>query len=326
MNRRIFLQHSGRALAAVPLFSLASGCAETGTAEPAADAAQAIPAAILARIGITTVCFREQFAKTRTPGKAAPAGGDLTLLTAPQYIAENLGIHNLETWNFQFDDESLEYCGRLKAAAEAAGSRWFDLQLDLGPADNLSDPDPAKRAATLTTMKAWMDRTAAIGATSMRANTGGGVPAAWDANRTAEGFRQLAEYGQGIGVKILVENHIGYSAEIDKVVEVMQVVNHPNVGVICDWGNTPAAGTIDDKVAALTKLFPYLSLVSAKELDFDAQNRHVSYDIVPIIQATEASGFKGIYSIEFYTEQQPPSDVVAAAKASRDTLAANITA
>jgi hypothetical protein len=71
-------------------------------------------------------------------------------------------------------------------------------------------------------------------------------------------------------------------------------------------------------------LFPQLELVSAKELDFDEQNRHVNYDVVPLIKATEASGYKGIYSIEFYGK--PPKDVVAAAKDMIAALAANIKA
>jgi sugar phosphate isomerase/epimerase len=188
----------------------------------------------------------------------------------------------------------------------------------------MSDPDAAKRAATVKAVKGWMDRAAAIGATSLRANTGDGPPNGWDPKRTADGFRQLAEYGKGIGVMILIENHIGYSASIDKVVELVKTVNHPNCKVICDWGNTPANGTLDQKIAELKKLFPYLHLVSAKELDFDANNKHISYDIVPIIKATEASGFKGVYSIEFYTEDKPPKDVVAAAKDMIKTLAAHI--
>jgi sugar phosphate isomerase/epimerase len=323
MNRRKFLQHSGRTLAAVPI--LASGLVNGGCTEATAPA-PAVPADVMSRIGITTVCFRERFAKTRTAGKAAPAGGDMTLLTAPKFISDNFGIKTVEIWNFQFDEESIEYCGRIKAAAEAVGSKINDLQLDLGPLDNLSDTDAAKRATTIATMKQWIDRSAACGATSMRANTGFGTEANWNVGRTADGFRELAEYGQGKGVMILVENHIGYSENIDKVVEILKTVNHPNCKAICDWGNTAMAGTIDEKVAALSKLFPYLHLVSAKQLDFDANNRHTSYDVVPIIKATEASGFKGVYSIEFYSETAPPNDPVAAAKTMIQTLAANITA
>ncbi len=323
MKRRTFLKQSGRALAAAPLFSLASGLLDATGAEAAAQAASP---GVMKRIGITTVCFRSMFPKSLGLPGVQGNGGNLTLLEAPKFIADNLGIHNVETWNMQFAETSMDYCRKLKAAADAAGSRFFNLQLDLGAGDNLSDLDEAKRAATITAMKQWMDRAKAIGATSMRANTGGGPESAWDPKRTADGFRQLADYGQGIGVKVLIENHIGYSADIDKVVQVVKAASHPNIGVICDWGNTPANGTIQQKIDALKKLFPYLYLVSAKELDFDAQNRHISYDIVPIIKATEASGFKGIYSIEFYTDKQPPKDVVAAAKSMAQTLAANIKA
>ena len=321
MNRRKFLQHSSRALAAAPIFALASGL---GRAVGVEAAVQSIPAAVLSRIGITTVCFRERFPATRTKGAAAPPGGDLTLLTAPKFIADQLGLHNVEVWNAQFADTSIDYCKQVKAAAAAVGSKIINIQVDLGPLDNLSDPDAAKRAASLAALKLWVDRAAAVGAPTMRANTGDGTEAAWDVNRTADSFRQLAQYGKSIGVKVLIENHIGYSANIDKVVQLVKAVNDPNCRVICDWGNTPANGTLAEKIAALSKLFPYLQLVSAKELDFDAQNHHFSYDIVPIIKATEASGFKGMYSIEFYTEKQPPRDVVAAAKAMIQTIAANI--
>jgi sugar phosphate isomerase/epimerase len=313
MNRRRFPQQSGRALAAAPLFSSPLGSTSFADANPAM---QGIPAAALNRIGITTVCFRERFPATRTRGAAAPPGGDLTLLTAPKFIADQLGIHNVEIWSAQFAEMSLDYCKQIKAAAAAAGSQIINVQVD-GP-ENLSDPDATKRAAAIASIKQWMDRSAAVGAPRMRANTGSTSAPTWDVNQTADSFRQLAEYGKTIGVKILIENHDG-SSNPDRVVQVVKAVNHPNCRVLCDWGNSE----LTDQLAGLTKLFPNLELVSAKELDFDDQNRHISYDIVPIIKATEASGFRGIYSIEFYSDH-PPNDVVAAAKDMMRTIAANL--
>jgi len=320
MNRRTFLQQSGRALAAAPFYGVAL---------------QSMPPAVLNRIGMTTVCFRERFPATRSkgattptrsetrvgaPGSAPPPEGDLTLLTAPKFIADQLGLHNVEVWSAQFAEMSLDYCRQVKAAAAAVGSKIINVQVD-GP-ENLSDPDAAKRSASIAAIKQWMDRAAAVGAPTMRANTGGGRAETWDVNRTADSFRQLAEYGKTIGVKILIENHTGYSADIDKVVQIVKAVNDPNCRVIADWGNTPSTSPAD-RVAGLSKLLPYLELVSAKELEFDEENRHVSYDIVPFIKATEASGFRGIYSIEFYSNR-PPRDVVAAAKDMMQTIAANI--
>jgi sugar phosphate isomerase/epimerase len=311
MNRRSFLVQSGRALVAAPIMAGVPASLAAMQGKPSA--------AILKRIGITTVCFRDRFAATRGKNEGpVPAGQELTLLTAPKFIADTLGLHNVEVWSAQFADQSLDYCKQVRAAAAAVGSKIINIQVD--GRENLSDPDDAKRAASIVQIKQWMDRSAAIGAPTLRANTGGGPPEAWDVNRTADSFKQLAAYGKTIGVKILVENHIGYSADIDKVVAVAKAVNDPFCRVISDWGNTPTSSPAA-QVEGLSKLFPYLELVSAKELDFDG-NRHINYDVVPLIKATEASGYKGIYSIEFYGK--PPKDTVAAAKDMITALVANI--
>ena len=313
MNRRSFLQYGGQAAALAPFW--APALTELSRLEAAA---QAVPAGVLRRIGITTVCFRDRFGSTRDKKTGpVPAGEELTLLTAPKFIADTLGLHNVEIWSAQFADQSIDYCKQIRSAAEAVKSRITNIQVD--GSENLSDPDAAKRAASVETIKRWMDRAAAVGAPTCRANTGGGPPEAWDVNRTADSFRQLAQYGKKIGVKILVENHIGYSADIDKVVAVITAVNDPYCRAICDWGNSP---NNEGRVAALGKLFPFLELVSAKELDFDENNKHINYDVVPIIKATESSGYKGIYSIEFYGK--PPKDTVAAARDMIKALSANL--
>jgi sugar phosphate isomerase/epimerase len=312
MNRRSFIRLGGRAAAVVPFWAAApafSGLSRAHAAQPASPA-------VMRRIGITTVCFRDRFTSTRDkPLGPLPAGQELTLLTAPKFIADTLGLHNVEIWSAQFADQSLDYCKQIRAAADAVKSRIINIQVD--GSENLSDPDAAKRAASIDTIKRWMDRAAA----GRCANTGGGPPAGWDVTRTADSFKQLAEYGRKINVKILVENHIGYSADIDKVVAVIKTVNDPYCRAICDWGNSPKD---EGRVTALSKLFPLMELVSAKELDFDENNKHVNYDVVPIIKASEASGYKGIYSIEFYGK--PPKDTVAAAKDMIAALTANIRA
>src|SRR5579872_518102 len=190
MKRRSFLQQ-GCALAAAPFYSAAlANAAETP-----------IPPAVLRRIGITTVCFRERFPATRTKGAPAPPGGDLKLLDAPKFIADRLGLHNVEVWNFQFDETSIEYCRRLKEAASKVGSKIINIQLD-GPYD-LSSPDAAKRADSLKFVREWMDKSAALGAPTLRANSGGEAPGSvWDLDRVAGSFRQLTDYGKKIGVKV----------------------------------------------------------------------------------------------------------------------------
>ena len=92
MTRRSMLALGTRALAAYPVL------ARTGplNAFAGAQAGQSIPAGVLRRIGITTVCFRDRFTQTRekTAGPI-PAGQELTLLTAPRFVADTLGLHNV---------------------------------------------------------------------------------------------------------------------------------------------------------------------------------------------------------------------------------------
>lgn len=317
MNRRAFLAQLSAAAITVPVLS-----AKGMRAFQTNGAAPSIPPAILKRIGITTVVFRNRFRQTAPAAQASSA--DLTLLKAPAFIKDNLGISNVEVWNAHFDNESPEYCRELKETAAKIGSRFTNIQLDAKY--DLSSTDAARRAESITFVKGWMDRAKAIGAPTLRANTGpekSGAP--FVPETIADSFKQLAAYGKTIGVKILIENHTGFSSKVDNVVTILKAVNDPNCGAITDWGNS-AATTIEDRVADMKKLMPYLALVSAKELEFDSTNKHMSYDVVPLIKATEASGYRGIYSIEFYSDKNQPPDPVAAAKTMMAALAANIRA
>jgi sugar phosphate isomerase/epimerase len=312
VNRRQFLTRTG---------GFAGGVAALGFDRVDALAkAQAVPDAIRRRIGITSVCFRERFKQTAT----GAARVDLDALTFPKFVVDNLGLQNVELWNEHFLNDSLAHAEAIRAAAEKSGARIINIQLD-GSYD-LSSANAERRATSIALVKRWMDRAKAVGAPTMRANTGPDKPGTpMDLKVLSDSFRQLADYGQSIGVKILIENHIGYSAQIDNVVSIVRAVNHPYCRALADWGNSDAK-TDADRAKDMTKLSPYLELVSAKNLEFDASNRHISYNVVPIIQATEAAGYKGIYSIEFYSFVTPPSDVLAAAKTMVSTLAANIKA
>ena len=118
MNRRSFLRYGGQAAALAPFW--APAWTDLSRAEAAA---QAVPAGVLRRIGITTVCFRDRFAATRDKKTGpVPAGEELTLLTAPKFIADTLGLHNVEIWSAQFADQSIDYCKQIRSAAEARTS------------------------------------------------------------------------------------------------------------------------------------------------------------------------------------------------------------
>jgi sugar phosphate isomerase/epimerase len=282
-------------------------------------AAPQVGAAQRARLGVTTVCFRGRYA-VNFPG--APKSSGESLLGAPRFIRDTLGLTNFELWSLQFEADTPDYCDRLRAAAGEAGGRIINIQLD-GPYD-FSSPDAEQRARSLTYVKGWMDRARRLGSPSLRANFSGLQPQGpFPLQQVADAFRQLAAYGRSIGVKVLVENHIGHSVSVDNVVAVLKAVDDPWCRAIADWGNSPARD-FPDRLAQMGRLAPWLELVSAKGLHFDGEGRHLDYDVGALTRATEASGFRGIYSIELFAGPEPPADPIAQANAMEAAIAPNL--
>lgn len=119
----------------------------------------------------------------------------------------------------------------------------------------LADPDDAKRTEGIRVAKMWMDVAAILGAKTMRANTGTAIgrimPGAEDHStglpkndkivvylkKCIESFRELAEYGEKVGVKITIENHWGLCANPMHIRIIMDEVNHPYCECTPDFSN-----------------------------------------------------------------------------------------
>lgn len=278
-----------------------------------------------ARIGTTPVCFRDWFAQTPpqyTSGR--DSARCLTLSEFPQFVADELGMPFTELWSLYFDDISHRYCSSLAAAAAKAGVALSNIQLDAIDAD-LASTDDERRTASIETIKSWMDRAALIGAPSVRANPDQPTPGRpFDPDRIAESYKRLAEYGDKIGVDVLIENHFGYSAAISNVVAIWERVGHPRCAMLADWGNSPAK-TTEDRIADLSQMFGGLGLVEAKAMRFDNHYRHVSYDIGAIVRATEGSGYTGDYAVELFAlGDDMPQDPVRAVLAVAETIKTNL--
>jgi sugar phosphate isomerase/epimerase len=322
MDRRTFLQRSGLVALTSPLWACAPNSSDTATPE---DVSASSADAQLARIGITTVCIRSRFPMSRTMMAEPYTGPDLNLETAPEFIANELGLHKVEVWDFHFDDTSIAYCERVRNAAARAGSSIINIQVDDLP--DLSDPNPDVRARGVAQAKEWIDRAVALGSPRIRVQTGGGEGQTFEVAVTADSYRQIAAYGQEKNVTVLVENFLGFSADIDNVVAIVETVDHPMCRALADFGNTPP-GSTENQVAGLRKMFPYLAFVSAKGTGFNAQYEHSDYDVGALVRATEASGYTGIYSIEMWpdADSQPPADPLRAANWMKETILANLRA
>ncbi len=329
MKRREFIRNTSFALAAA---AVSSGNRPSWAADRPVRSPEKMK-----RVACTTVCFKDWFPQTRF-GQKSVAERDITLLEIPDLFADRLGVHNVEVWDKHFEETSLAYCEKLRLAAERAGSKIVNIQLDaqnydcdqdasgaaLTGALNLSHRDKVERQRSVDFVRRWMDRAAACGATSLRANTGRSEGAEFDLDITIDSFRQLAEHGQAINVKILVENHGANAGNPEKLVSLVKGVNSPYCRTLPDFGNIPKGADEAFRHKAMELLFPMAHLVSTKGMGFDERMRHTPYDFAACMRIGESSGFEGIYSAEYWDPTGMPYEPLAVANRLVDMIVENV--
>ena len=249
----------------------------------------------MARIGLTTVTFRFRFAATRPDDYAGPEGL-LRLTDVPAYFADRFGVHNVELWSQHFESQAPAYLRELKRAVEQARSRVINVQVD--QPYNLAAADADERRASIALVKTWVDVARALGAPSIRANTGTGA-----LETSVQSLREVRDYAAERGILLLTENHGGISTDPDVLLQILNAL--PSVRAVADFGNFPD-GT--DRYEALTRLIPHTHLISAKTRIFDAEGRHTSFDFDRCVQTAERAGFQGLYSGEQWDPSTDPLD------------------
>jgi len=131
-------------------------------------------------------------------------------------------------------------------------------------------------------------------------------------------IRRVSEYAAGKGVRTCTENHGRLLQDSDRMLDLIDAVEHPNFGWLCDIGNF---GAVDEDCAlAVSRLLPSLCFVHAKDCfvrsgmlytpgrGFVATRGgnfrratilgHGDVPVYQILRAIEQSGYDGYVSIE----------------------------
>jgi sugar phosphate isomerase/epimerase len=284
------------------------------TAVPLAAREAAAQAEPLARIGIATWSFRHLMAAGRNEKMPPAERAVMTALDAPTFVREELGLRQLEIIINHLDERTVAYAERVRAAADAAGVRFINLQLG----GQVSAADPVVRAKSVDEIKDGMRIAAALGAPTVRADVGGKQGEPLDLKITADSYKQLVEFGSSIGVMPMPENHGGHSTDPDTLVSIMRALD-PRIRAIVDWGNFRVE-TQAQRIESTRKLLPYVGLISAKVDRFETDYRP-GYDVGELVRVVEASGYKGKYSIEL---TNAPPDIVRGARVATEIIRANL--
>ena len=249
----------------------------------------------------------------------------LSHLTFGKYVKERFGITQIELWDQQWglkthaaSDYTIEQCREIKTACDTVGVRV--ISIEVGDITSLADTDPAVHEQAIKEGKAWLDKAKAAGAGSIRIDPNRQTNAG-DVNSIVDALKQITAYGRTIGMRVLIENHSGYTSNIAHMLEVIKAVNNDYCAGELDWGKWSPPG---DRYTDMQAAMPYVYIVSAKAEVFDEQTyEHVTFDIAKLVHNAEAGGFKGIYSLELYGSPAP-KDTDRAVRWMMKTIADNI--
>jgi len=244
--------------------------------------------------------------------------GTMTNLDFPAKSKKDFGIDTVEYVSMFFNNKHTDsaYLADLKKRAADAGVKNNLIMVD---GENLSDLDDAKRKKAVESHYAWVDAAKYLECNAIRVNLGAmDMPGSSEdeAKASIDGYSKLLEYGDKVGMNIIVENHLGRSCNAQWLAAIMKEVNHPRAGVLPDFGNfcikrtKPATNDIAgwmktvceeqyDLYKGVEELMPYAKGISAKTHKFKANGDEAEMDFKRLFGIIKKAGFKGYVGIEY---------------------------
>jgi L-ribulose-5-phosphate 3-epimerase len=277
INRRCFLEQSGRVVAGASLVGLAGENILAGEKEP------------LFRISLAEWSLhRTLFA------------GKLDNLDFARTAKNDFEIEAVEYVNQFFKDKAQDqkYLAEMKKRAADLGVRSVLIMVDDEGA--LGDADEARRKQAVENHYKWVEAARFLGCHSIRVNAQSQGSYQEQLERAADGLRRLTEFGSAHQINVIVENHGGLSSNGEWLASVMKRVNHPRCGTLPDFGNFNLGnGQQYDRYKGVRELMPFAKGVSAKSGDFDEQGNEKNIDYPRMMKIVLDAGYAGYIGIEY---------------------------
>ncbi|UCF36583.1 MAG: TIM barrel protein [Acidobacteriota bacterium] len=259
-------------------------------------------------------------------------------VTDPDQYTESTYTRNGQTRTVQRWDPS-----------QPASKKWIDKLADIqvktgtkcchvsnNAPQYIADPDEEKRQEGVRVAKIWMDACSVLGAKTMRVNTGitgtrimpeasaheSGYPRndkiVGYLDQCIKSFKELAEYGETVDVRITIENHWGLCANPMNIKIVIDEVNHPYCEATPDFCNWEHEYHL---FHGLEILMPYTHHhVHAKYWDRWKTPEKDWNDVARSVRILNAHKFKGTIALEY--EEGPWDGIEGSKRLMDDVLAA----
>ena len=295
LSRRSFLAAS----AALPV--LAHGARLTGPRLAAAD-----DKAPLFKISLAQWSLHKAFfGKKADPLHFAKIAKDEYGITAVEYVNQ-----------FYKDKKKDEqYLKDLKKVADDEGVVSVLIMCDGEGA--LGDADEKKRATAVDNHKRWVEWAKFLGCHSIRVNAQSSGKPEEQLDRAADGLGKLTDFGDTMGIGVIVENHGGLSSNGEWLANVMKKVNKKGCGTLPDFGNFHGY----DRYKGVDELMPFAKGVSAKSHDFDDKGNETKTDYRKMMDlVVKKHKYSGYVGVEYEGSKLSEPDGIKATKKLLETV------
>ncbi|MEN8228362.1 MAG: sugar phosphate isomerase/epimerase family protein [Bacteroidota bacterium] len=243
-------------------------------------------------------------------------GGELDNLDFPAYTKKNFDIHALEYVNQFWPSAEKSYARDLLKRTDDLGMNNVLIMID-GEGD-LGDQDEEKRKEAVENHYKWVEAAQIIGCHAIRVNAGGVGSELDVAHAATKSLTQLAQFAADYGIKVIVENHGGYSSRASWLASVIRNTGMVNSGVLPDFGNfivdRKPGGEKYDLYLGMKELMPYAKGVSAKSHEFDEEGNETAKDFYRLLKIVKDAGFRGYIGIEYEGSTLSQDDGIKATK------------
>ena len=266
--------------------------------------------------------------------------GEITMLDFPQFTKDTFpGVTRMDIRSGLFGDvtDDSMFVQGIFDPSSASGKKWLDKlvakmaatgtrvqHISNNAPTNLASADVALRKAGVEVGKKWLDGAKILGAKSVRMNSpqalgpsirpqavrdpATGYPKNDDIvpylNSAIESYKEMADYGGNLGIKVTIENHWGLAADPMNIRIILDTVNHPYCEASPDFCNWEYEHML---VSGLKALAPYAHTnVHAKFWD-----RWTTNDVQRSVRIMLAAGYKGTFALEY---EEGPLDGIEGAK------------
>ncbi len=240
--------------------------------------------------------------RLHTPAYRGLLGGSMKPLDFAVRARREFGIDAVEYVNVFFLDRAKDaaFMAELKKRADSEGVRNVLIMCDgLG---EIGNSDAKERTKVVENHYPWVEAAAYLGCHAIRINGASDekLPPAEQQKLVADGLRRLAEFADGRGINVLVENHGGLSSNPRWLAGVMKLAGQKRAGTLPDFGNFQISEQEQyDRYQGVTEMMPFAKSVSAKSYDFDDKGNETLIDYPRIMKIVVEAGFRGFVGIEY---------------------------